>query len=82
MQKRTEITIETERLLVISRRQDMAELWCSRCASTLPMLAIDVAARVAGTTPLVISGLAEAGKLHSAVTAEGLLFICSDALAF
>ena len=46
------------------------------------MLTIDVAARVACTTPLVIFGLAEAGRLHSAVTPEGRLFICSNSLAF
>lgn len=82
MQKRTEITIETERFMVVSQRHDRASLWCNRCASTLPMLTIDVAARVACTTPLVIFRLVEAGRLHSAVTPEGRLFICSNSLAF
>ena len=83
MQKRTEITIETERSVVVRRRQGARpSLWCNRCARTLPMLTIDVAARVASTTPLVIFRLAEAGRLHSAVTPEGRLFICSNSLAF
>ena len=82
MKKRTEITIEMERSLVISQRRKRASLWCTQCASTLPMLTVDVAARVACTTPLVIFGLAEAGRLHSAVTPEGRLFICSNSLAF
>lgn len=82
MRKRTEITIETERTLVVSERRERNSLWCNRCASTLPMLTIDVAARVACTTPLVIFGLAKAGRLHSAITPEGRLFICSNSLAF
>jgi hypothetical protein len=82
MQKRTEITIEIERLTVVSQRCERPRLWCNRCASTLPMLSIDVAARVTGATALVIFRLAEAGRLHSAVTPEGRLFICSNSLAF
>jgi hypothetical protein len=83
MQKRTEITIETDRFLVISRRRsERARLWCDRCASTLPMLTVEVAARIARTTPPVILQLVEADKLHSAVTAAGRLFICSNSLAF
>lgn len=82
MQKRTEITIEMERSLIVRQRRERASLWCNQCKSTLPMLTIDVAARVACTTPLVIFGLVEAGRLHSAVTPEGRLFICSNSLAF
>ena len=82
MQKRTDITIETERFLIVSQRHDRASLWCNRCASTLPMVNVEVAARVAGTIPLVIFRLAEAGRLHYAVTPEGRLFICSNSLAF
>ena len=82
MHKRTQITIETERSLVVSQRRKRANLWCNRCARTLPMLTVEVAASVARVTPLVIFRLAEAGRLHSAVTPEGRLFICSNSLAF
>lgn len=82
MQKRTEITIETERSLVVSQRRQRTVLWCKQCASTLPMLTVDVAARIACTTPLVIFGLVEAGRLHAVVTPEGRLFVCSNSLAF
>jgi hypothetical protein len=82
MHKTTEITIETERFLVVSRRPERANLWCHRCANTVLMLTVDEAARTGCTTPLVISTLAEAGLLHFAVIPEGRLFICSNSLAF
>lgn len=80
MHKRTEITIETERLLVISKRPKGASIWCNRCGDTVPMLTVSEAARIECTTAVAISTLAEAGLLHFAVTAEGRLFICSNSL--
>lgn len=80
MQKRTEITIETERFLVVSRRREKSIHWCHGCDKNVPMLTIFEAARAAGTTPEAISGLVEAGKLHLAVTTDGRLFICSNSL--
>jgi hypothetical protein len=81
MQKRTEITIETERFLVVSGRREKAILWCHGCDKKVPMLTILEAARTAGATPLAISALAEAGRLHFAVAPEGRLFICPNSLA-
>jgi hypothetical protein len=80
MQKRTEITIETEHVLVVSQRHERAGLWCRHCATTLPMLTVDAAAGIAGVTPLVIFRLAEAGNLHVAITPEGRLVICPNSL--
>jgi hypothetical protein len=81
MQKRTQITIETERLLVVSRRHEAARIRCNQCDTSLPMLTVDEAAAKAVTTPIVIFRLAEAGRLHFAVTPEGRLFICPSSLA-
>ena len=81
MQKRTEITIETERLVVVSRRSGTTVLWCSVCDQKVPMLTVYEAARAAGTTPVVISELVEAGKLHFAVALKGQHFVCLNSLA-
>jgi len=81
MHKRTEITIETERFLVVSQRRNKPILWCLKCDNDEPMLTVVEAARIADTTPLVIAQLAEAGKLHFVITLEGQQFICSDSLA-
>ena len=82
MLKTTEITIETERYLVVSRRRETANLWCSDCAATVLMLTVDEAARAGCSNSLVIYALAEAGLLHFSVMPEGRLFICSNSLAF
>jgi hypothetical protein len=81
MQKRTEITIETERFLVVSHRHDRASLWCHHCSSDLPMVTVDEAATATSRTPLVIFRLVEAGRLHFAVSPEGRHFICPNSLA-
>jgi hypothetical protein len=80
MGTRTEITIETERVFVVSQSRNQGMLWCHRCAATVPMLALDEAARIAGTTPQVIYRMAEAGQLHFGV-AVGRVFICPTSLA-
>jgi hypothetical protein len=81
MHKRTEITIETERFLVVSQRRERTIPWCSECDKNVPMLTVYEAATIARTTPLVIFGLAESGRLHCSVSQEGRLFICSNSLA-
>ena len=81
MKKRTEITIETERFLVVSQRRERAILWCSGCEKKVPMLTVSEAARFAGTTPLMISELVEAAQLHFSVTMDGQHFICPNSLA-
>lgn len=80
MHKRTEITIETERFLVVSRRPERASLWCHRCARPVLMMTVSEAARTENTTAAAVFELAEAGGLHFAVTPTGRLFICSNSL--
>lgn len=81
MKKRTEITIETERFLVVSQHRERSIVWCSVCDHKVPMLTVNEAAMAGHTTPLVISELVETGQLHFAVTLEGQQFICPDSLA-
>lgn len=80
MQRRTEVTIETERLLVVTQLPERAILWCHRCDDEVLMMTVAEAARTESTTTLAISRLAESGKLHFVVTAKGRLFICSNSL--
>jgi hypothetical protein len=78
MKKRIEITIDTERFLVVSQRRERS-IWCSVCEHRVAMLTVDEAATAAHTTPHVISELAETGQLHFAVL-EGQQFICPNSL--
>ncbi len=77
--KRIEITVETDRLLVItSPRQETR--WCPTCGSRARMIPVDDAALLAYTDSRSIFRLVEAGRLHSSETAQGLLLVCLDSL--
>ena len=77
--KRTEITIETERVLVVSRSNKLIT-WCGGCGAHVEMLTADEAALLAGVSTRAIFRWAEAGQIHFAETPEGLLLVCPNAL--
>jgi hypothetical protein len=74
MKTRTEITVEMDRVIVVSRTRKSE--WCGSCARPVQMLSIDDAALIAHVNSLTIFRWAVAGELHSAESAEGLLLIC------
>jgi hypothetical protein len=82
MKRRTEVTIETDRLVVFSRtiKQSPASRWCGRCNERVQMMTTDDAALAVGVNSLTIFHWAEAGRLHSVETPQGLLLICPNSL--
>ena len=78
--KRTEISIETHRQLVISRRRGSVIAWCPECAGQVKMVTPDEAAIVARVSSRTIYRWVEIQKLHFSETPEGLLLICLDSL--
>ncbi|MDQ3820838.1 MAG: hypothetical protein M3362_24565 [Acidobacteriota bacterium] len=78
--KRREVSVETERVLVVSGRAGNRLLWCGRCRAEVLMLTVDEAALITRSTSLAIFRLAEAGGLHFVETPEGGLLICSNSL--
>lgn len=83
IRKRTEITVEIDRLLVIGRdlrghRRVVA--WCARCARHHEMLASDDAAITARVKSSTIFRWVESGRIQSTETPEGLLLICPESL--
>ena len=74
MKTRTEITVEMDRLIIVSRTRKSE--WCGSCARPVEMLSIDDAALIAHVNSRTIFRWAIAGELHSAESAEGLLLIC------
>ena len=74
MKTRTEITVETERWVVVHKHRRTA--WCSSCSRDVEMLSIDDAAIFARVNSRTIFRWAEAGVVHSTETPEGLLLIC------
>ena len=76
MRTRTEITVEMDRLIVMSRPGKSE--WCSPCARPVEMLSIDDAALLAHVSSLTIFRWAIAHELHSVENTEGLLLICPN----
>ena len=78
--KRTEITIETERLLFISSPRKVVG-WCAACDAESEMVPVDEAAILRRVDSRTIFRLVEAEQVHSSETANGLLLICLNSLS-
>jgi len=78
--KRTEITIETDRIVVLSRRKVSVVSWCHECTQMTKMVTVDEAAAIAGVTSRTMYRWVDAEKLHFSETAEGVLIICFNSL--
>jgi hypothetical protein len=81
MKKRTaRVTIETERLLVISRSKESIAGWCDVCATNSRFVPIDTAAAVAGVSQRTIFRRAEADEIHLFETADGKAMFCLNSI--
>jgi excisionase family DNA binding protein len=78
--KRTEITIETERIVVLSRRKVSVVSWCYECGLRIKMVTVDEAAAMAGLSSRTVYRWIEAEKIHSIETSERLLLVCPRSL--
>jgi hypothetical protein len=76
MKTRTEITLETERWIVVSRPGKRR--WCPACAIDVEMITIDDAALVAEVSSRTIFRWVESGVLHASETPQGLLLVCPN----
>ena len=80
MSETKEITVETERLLIIRRRYQAVEEWCDGCGELALMIRPDQAAAVTGRTLRTIFTDIETGRLHFRESADGMVLICLNAL--
>jgi len=69
--KRTEITVETRRLLVVHRSKQ--QQWCSECAQLVTMLTPEDAATVSGVSSRSIYRWVEAERVHFSESIDGAL---------
>lgn len=76
----TEITVETERFLILHRRTRNVRAWCDQCNSEVGTATPAEAARLAGVSLAAIYDLAAAGAIHSGFTTGGESFICLKSL--
>lgn len=77
--KRTEITIETARVTVISKPKRMTG-WCGDCRQEVDWVTIDDAARLAGSSSREVFRMIEANDFHAEETGERILMICAVSL--
>jgi hypothetical protein len=82
MKRRTEITIETERVVVLEGvgREDAAQ-WCEMCRTESRLIAPDAAAALLGVPSRAILRWAEAAGLHFATGADGSPLLCLNPLS-
>ena len=77
--KRTEVTIETE-TLVLSRHGRAARARCEGCGVETVMLSPTEAASLAGVTTADIFALVTAGSVHVINLSEGVMLVCGLSL--
>jgi len=76
--KRTEITIETERVLIIRRRSTRA--WCQACGGEVEMVGLAEAEAITGAVQPMLRDSAEARGWHLAKSQAGTPLICLESL--
>jgi hypothetical protein len=82
MKKRTaRITVETERLLVISRSQTSGDGWCSQCDAEVQLIGLEEAAVIAGASQRAIFRWTEAGEIHFVETEDGKVMFCLNSIS-
>ncbi len=79
--KITEITIETEQVVVIRRQAEINERWCDGCSAIVRMVTPEQVALLTQISARTIYRRVEAGELHFTETPEGALLICLDSLS-
>lgn len=78
--RRTEITVQPKRRLVVRRGRSPVRVWCQGCGQPVQMLTAEQAAAFVGTSRRTIYRWVEAEKLHFTETSDGVVLICLDAL--
>ena len=84
IKRRTNITVETERLLLVKRRgsseQNLAQRWCAQCAAQVLWVAPETAATWLNVSHRTIYRWLETEPLHFTESAEGCVAICLNSL--
>ena len=79
MSKRTEITIETSRRLLVRRAGGGCKTWCAKCVADVRMVSPNEAAALLNVSSRSIYRWIEIGRVHFSEEPDGLL-VCADSL--
>lgn len=75
---RTEITVKSTEVVVVSRRGSVFQSWCGHCGEEAGMVRLEEAALGPGVE--AIRQQVAAGRIHLIELADGLNFICLNSL--
>ena len=77
--RKTEITVETYEVLVMSRHRSLSRSWCASCDKQVGIISIDDAC-VSGLSKETIQNHLDSGRFHLIETAGGSSSICLNSL--
>ena len=78
--RRTEIIIETERIVVVPSSTAPLHLWCDSCSATVNMITPEQAAALVQITTRTVYRWVETKLLHFREEPDGRLLICRNSL--
>jgi hypothetical protein len=78
--KRTEITIDTQRFVVIRKHRGSMRTWCELCRAEVDMIRPDEAAALSNLSSRIIYRWIEESRLHFQESA-GVLRICANSFS-
>ena len=77
--RRIEITVETDRLLIIRRRR-LVRAWCQECGGEVEMVSLGEAEALTEVSGQEFCGFAQAHSWHLSENQEGTCFVCLESL--
>jgi hypothetical protein len=80
MKRKATITVETERLLVVSRSHRVVEQWCQECRARVRMIPLEEAAAVGGGWQRRRFYMGEGKGINVKVTPDGQALFCANSL--
>ena len=80
MGKRTEIIIETERIVVMTPAPGSMKALCKICLSPVEWLSPELAATLINLPPHVIYRWIESGEIHFLESRDGTVKVCRNSL--
>jgi len=80
LKRRIEITVEEQRVVLVSNRKVLVAAWCGSCGLRSTFISPAEAARLAGMSAREIYRRIEADDLHSLDTEDGDLLVCRNSL--
>lgn len=74
------IATETHEIVIVRNGREKTYGFCSKCATEVELLNLDLAVSMSGKGAREIFALVEAGDVHSLEMTNGLLLVCRNSI--